>query len=106
MRGVTSRFVSLQLMVAVVGGFSSTILFLAFAYTDAFRLVLYTLVLIIGTLVGLEIPLLMRILRDRFEFKDVVANVKLHFVPVRGGGAPPEARLSTTTPSSRPCFRV
>ena len=26
-------------------------------------------------LVGLEIPLLMRILRDRFDFKDVVANV-------------------------------
>jgi spermidine synthase len=74
-RGVTARFVSLQLIVAIVGGFSSTILFLAFAYTDAFRLVLYTLVLIIGILVGLEIPLLMRILKDRYEFKDVVANV-------------------------------
>ena len=30
---------------------------------------------VVGTLVGLEIPLLMRLLRDRFEFKDVVANV-------------------------------
>lgn len=74
-RGVTSRFVTLQLMIAIVGGFSSTILFLVFAYTDAFRLVLYTLVLLIGILVGVEIPLLMRIMRDRFEFKDVVANV-------------------------------
>src|SRR5205823_13051506 len=51
------------------------LLFLAFAYTSAFRLTLYATVVVIGTLVGLEIPLLMRILRDRFDFKDVVANV-------------------------------
>ena len=74
-RGLTARFVTIELMVAVVGGFSSTLLFLAFAYTDAFRFLLYALVVLIGILVGLEIPLLMRILRNRFEFKDVVANV-------------------------------
>jgi spermidine synthase len=74
-RGLAARFVTVELMVAVVGGFSSTLLFLAFAFTDAFQLLLYTLVFIIGALVGLEIPLLMRLLRDRLEFKDVVANV-------------------------------
>ena len=74
-RGLAARFVTVELMVAVVGGFSSTLLFLAFAFTDAFQLLLYTLVFIIGALVGLEIPLLMRLLQDRFEFKDVVANV-------------------------------
>ncbi len=74
-RGLAARFVMIELMVAVVGGFSSTLLFLAFAYTDSFRLVLYSLVMVIGIFVGLEIPLLMRILRDRLEFKDVVANV-------------------------------
>ncbi|HEY7766899.1 polyamine aminopropyltransferase [Longimicrobium sp.] len=74
-RGLASRFVSIELMVAVVGGFSSTLLFLAFAYTDAFRPLLYLLVSLIGIFVGLEIPLLMRLLRDRLEFKDVVANV-------------------------------
>ena len=55
------------------------------------------LVLVVGTLVGLEIPLLMRILRDRFEFKDVVANVltfdylgrarRVAAVPDRAGAA-------------------
>ncbi|WP_420126631.1 polyamine aminopropyltransferase [Longimicrobium sp.] len=74
-RGLASRFVTVELMVAVVGGFSSTLLFLAFAFTDAFQLLLYTLVFIIGALVGLEIPLLMRLLQNRLEFKDVVANV-------------------------------
>ena len=74
-RGLVARFIGIELIVGVVGGFSSTLLFLAFAYTSAFRLVLYLLVVIIGVLVGLEIPLLMRILRDRYAFKEVVSNV-------------------------------
>jgi spermidine synthase len=74
-RGLVARFVSIELMVGIVGGFSSTLLFLAFAYTSAFRFVLYVLVVLIGILVGLEIPLLMRILRDRYVFREVVSNV-------------------------------
>ena len=74
-RGVVTRFVLVELLVGVVGGLSSLTLFLAFAYTEAFRPTLYGIVLLIGILVGLEVPLLMRILRDRYSFKDVVANV-------------------------------
>lgn len=74
-RGLVSRFVAIELMVGLVGGFSSSLLFLAFAYTQSFRLLLYLVVLVIGTLVGLEIPLLMRILKDRFRFHDLVAHV-------------------------------
>lgn len=74
-RGLVARFITIELMVGLVGGFSSSILFLAFAYTDAFRLLLYLMVLVIGILVGLEIPLLMRILKERFQFQDLIANV-------------------------------
>jgi len=74
-RGLVARFIGIELLVGIIGGFSSTLLFLAFAYTTAFRLVLYALVVMIGILVGLEIPLLMRILRDRFGFREVVSNV-------------------------------
>src|SRR5258706_9009401 len=74
-RGLVARFVAVELMVGLLGGFSSALLFLAFAYTQGFRLILYVVVLLIGMLVGLEIPLLMRIIRDRFQFKDVVAHV-------------------------------
>lgn len=74
-RGLVARFVTIEILVGLVGGFSSAALFLAFGYSDSFRLLLYVLVVIVGVLVGLEIPLLMRILRDRFEFKDVVSNV-------------------------------
>jgi len=61
--------------VGLVGGFSSSVLFLAFAYTQGFRLILYLVVVAIGILVGLEIPLLIRILKDRFLLRDVVAHV-------------------------------
>jgi len=74
-RGLVARFVSLELMVGLVGGFSSSIMFLAFAYTSAFRLVLYLVVVAVGILVGLEIPLLMRILKERFRFKELVSHV-------------------------------
>lgn len=72
---LVSRFITIELMVGVIGGFSSSALFLAFAYTHAFQLVLYLVVVAVGILVGLEIPLLMRILQGQFEFRDLVANV-------------------------------
>src|SRR5437667_10283266 len=48
---------------------------LAFAFTQGFELILYALVIVMGVLVGLEIPLLMRMVRDRYQFRDVVAHV-------------------------------
>lgn len=74
-RGLVARFIYIELMVGLIGGFSSSILFLAFSWTDSFRLLLYLLVFVIGALVGLEIPLLMRILKERFQFHDLIAHV-------------------------------
>lgn len=74
-RGLVDRFISIELMVGLVGGFSSSILFLAFAETTGFRLVLYIVVIAVGALVGLEIPLLMRILQDKLQFRELVAHV-------------------------------
>src|SRR6202012_1807053 len=53
-RRLIARFVEIELMVGLVGGFSSSVLFLAFAYTQDFRLVLYLVVILVGVLVGLE----------------------------------------------------
>jgi spermidine synthase len=74
-RGLVARFISIELMVGLVGGFSAAALFLAFAYTQGFQLILYAVVIVIGVLVGLEIPLLMRILKNRLEFREMVAHV-------------------------------
>ncbi|WNG24087.1 polyamine aminopropyltransferase [Cystobacter fuscus] len=74
-RGVAQRFVEVELGVALVGGACAPLLFLTFALTDVFRVVLYGSVLLIGTLVGLEIPLLLRLLKDQLAFKDLVSRV-------------------------------
>lgn len=68
-------FISTEMMVGMVGGFSAGILFILFEQIVYFRLILYSLVVATGTLVGLELPLLMRILKDRIEFTDMVSRV-------------------------------
>jgi spermidine synthase len=73
--GIASRFVEIEIAAALIGGFSAPALFVAFAYSDVFRPVLYGIIVVVGTLVGLEIPLLMRILRDHLDFKELVAKV-------------------------------
>ena len=75
-RGLARRFVEIEIAIALVGGASAPLLFLSFAHLPTFfRPVLYGFVLLIGTLVGLEIPLVLRILRESVDFKELVAKV-------------------------------
>jgi spermidine synthase len=73
--GLARRFIEVELGVAVLGGFSAPLLFLSFARISYFYVVLYFVVFAIGVLVGLEIPLLMRILKDNLDFKDLISRV-------------------------------
>jgi spermidine synthase len=74
-RDLARRFVDVEMAVAMLGGASAPLLFLSFAHLSYFHVVLYTLVFLIGVGVGLEIPLLMRILKDHLDFKELVARV-------------------------------
>ncbi len=74
-RNLVAVFIQVELLIGLFGGASAILLFAAFEHVASFRLLLYTVVTIIGVLVGLEIPLLMRILKDRFEFKDLVSRI-------------------------------
>ncbi len=74
-RGLAQRFIEVELAVAFCGGICAPFLFATFAAGSAFRVALYGTVLVIGTLVGLEIPLLLRILKDQVQFKDLVSRV-------------------------------
>ena len=69
------RFVEVELAVALLGGCSAPLLFLSFAHLRFFDVILYVSVLGVGILVGLEIPLLLRILKDELEFKDLISKV-------------------------------
>lgn len=54
-------FVAVEIGLGTVGGASAVLLYVAFAYLEHFRFVLYLLALTIGFGIGMEIPLLMRI---------------------------------------------
>ena len=74
-RGLVNQFIWIELLLGVIGGFSSAMLMLAFAFTQGFEIILYAVVIVMGVLVGLEIPLLMRIVKDGYDFRDVIAHV-------------------------------
>lgn len=68
-------FVRIEILIALIGGTSAAVLFLLFPLVDDFRPILYAIVVATGFLVGLEIPLLIRILNGRYSFGDLVSNV-------------------------------
>ncbi|MBY0546374.1 MAG: polyamine aminopropyltransferase [Candidatus Obscuribacterales bacterium] len=74
-KNIVAVFVQVELLVGLVGGCSAAILFLTFEHVENFRVLLYTIVSLIGILVGLEVPLLMRILKDQLDFKDLVSKI-------------------------------
>ena len=74
-KNIARKFVEIELGVAAIGGFSAPLLFLSFAYISYFYIILYLVVFSIGVLVGLEIPLLMRILKDNLDFKELISRV-------------------------------
>lgn len=74
-KALAKRFVDIELAVAVLGGFSAPFLFITFSRVGYFYVVLYFVVFSIGVFVGLEIPLLLRILKDKIEFKQLVSRV-------------------------------
>jgi len=68
-------FVVAQILLGLVGGFSAPILFAAFALIENYDAFLYLICLGVGTLMGLEIPLVIRILEGRDALKVTLSNV-------------------------------
>ncbi len=57
-------FIGVETSLALAGGFSPTLTYLAYSYTAHYILVLYFFVSFIGVLIGLEIPVIIRINND------------------------------------------
>ena len=68
-------FFIVELTVGLVGGLSSLALFAAFAVLQSYVPLLVMVCLVLGTLVGLEIPLLVRIFRRHTTLKAALGNV-------------------------------
>jgi len=72
---LAERFVQIEFATALIGGTQGLLLFMAYGHAQVFPILLYSTLFVIGTLVGIEIPILMRILREDLDFKDLVAKV-------------------------------
>src|SRR5215470_9716520 len=73
--GLARKFIEVELGVALLGGASAPLLFLSFGRLTYFHVVLYGVVFAVGVLVGLELPLLMRIVKDQLDFKELVSRI-------------------------------
>lgn len=73
-KNLERTFVEVELATALAGGALAPALFLTYAHTTVFQLVLYTGVVLVGTLVGIELPLLIRILRKQISLADLLAK--------------------------------
>jgi spermidine synthase len=72
---LAQRFVEVEYATALIGGTQGMFLFAAYGRAEAFSVLLYGSLMVVGALVGLEIPLLMRILQRDLELKELVAKV-------------------------------
>jgi spermidine synthase len=74
-KDLIKNFIYLQLLIAIIGGFSSIILFFAFVVIKNYEIFLYLITILIGGMIGMEIPLIIRILKDYFLLKNNISNV-------------------------------
>lgn len=70
-----AAFIRVQLLVGVVGGYSALAVFAAFAHWDDVTGVVLGLAAAVGTLVGMEIPFVLRLLRREAALRVTVAEV-------------------------------
>ncbi len=67
-------FVTIEIILGLVGGFSTIILFLAFSKVENYTPFLFIISSAIGILAGLEIPIIMRIMKN-YSLKIMISNV-------------------------------
>lgn len=68
-------FILFEIILGVVGGFATFILYFAFSLTPFFYLVAFLLIAVLGGLIGVEIPILTRIVREYENLRDALAQV-------------------------------
>lgn len=68
-------FILVEVLTGVSGGLSSVILFFAFSFLENYTPFLFLVSITVGTLIGLEIPIILRILKEHSELKILFSNV-------------------------------
>jgi spermidine synthase len=75
-RNLFDVFVAIELLIGLFGGFAAIFLFASYGFTNVYHLVMYITIIVIGILVGLEIPILTRIIEEKQNnLRITIANV-------------------------------
>ncbi len=74
-RSILRNFIMIEMALGFTGGVSVLILSSLFSFSATYYLLHIFFLIIIGALVGLEIPLVMRILKKYGTLRDILANV-------------------------------
>jgi spermidine synthase len=69
------KFIDIEIIVSLIGGFSAMVLFLAFGQNMPVQWLLYFILFLIGLLIGMEIPLIMRVLEGQLSFRSLVSHI-------------------------------
>ncbi|MCG8582551.1 MAG: polyamine aminopropyltransferase [Bacteroidales bacterium] len=72
---LTEKFLVLEFSLSLVVAFSPLIVYTASAYTNSIGILIYFFCMLIGTLIGMEIPLVMRINDEYEELRVNISNV-------------------------------
>ena len=70
-----ARFAQLEIWLGFLGGVSVALLYTLYGYTDHFRSGMVVLILVLGILIGLEVPLITRVLRDYESLRSALSTV-------------------------------
>ena len=69
-------FIEIEIWIGLIGGGSSIVMFSVSAFADAiFPVFFYALCSLVGILIGIEIPLLIRILKENHGFSEALSRV-------------------------------
>lgn len=74
-KSILKNFIMIEVALGFVGGLSVLILSYLFSFSATYYMLHVFFLVIIGTLVGLEIPLITRILKKYGALKDILSNV-------------------------------
>jgi spermidine synthase len=75
-RDLLSWFITIEIALALAGGFTALALYTAFAFTlRSYQVVLFADIILLGTLVGLELPLLIRMAQGYGALRESLSNV-------------------------------
>ncbi len=69
------KFITIEISLSILGSFAPIGIYLAFGYVDNFALIYYTFVMLIGFLIGFEIPFIIRV-NEKYS-NNLKANLSL-----------------------------